>query len=87
MIVLLNNNQEVLDKLTQLHKDTRLNQNEFVSVNKLDWFLVKEKHQYIYKLNNIIKHNNIIKDNELNSLKTQITEDIRTIKLNKLFNN
>jgi hypothetical protein len=87
MIVLLNNNQEVLDKLTQLHKDTCLNQNEFVSVNKLDWFLVKEKHQYIYKLNNIIKHNNIIKDNELNSLKTQITEDIRTIKLNKLFNN
>ena len=87
MIVLLNNNQEVLDKLTQLHKDTRLNQNEFVSVNKLDWFLVKEKQHYIYKLNNIIKHNNIIKDNELNSLKTQITEDIRTIKLNKLFNN
>jgi len=87
MIVLLNNNQEVLDKLTQLHKDTRLNQNEFVSVNKLDWFLVKEKHQYIYKLNNIIKYPNIIKDNELNSLKTQITEDIRTIKLNKLFNN
>jgi len=87
MIVLLNNNQEVLDKLTQLHKDTLLNQNEFVSVNKLDWFLVKEKHQYIYKLNNIIKYPNIIKDNELNSLKTQITEDIRTIKLNKLFNN
>jgi hypothetical protein len=87
MIVLLNNNQEVLDKLTQLHKDTRLNQNEFVSVNKLDWFLVKEKQHYIYKLNNIIKHPNIIKDNELNSLKTQITEDIRTIKLNKLFNN
>ena len=87
MIVLLNNNQEVLDKITQLHKDTRLNQNEFVSVNKLDWFLVKEKQHYIYKLNNIIKHPNIIKDNELNSLKTQITEDIRTIKLNKLFNN
>jgi hypothetical protein len=92
MIVLLNNNQIVLnqivlDKLSQLYKDVNLNQNEFVSVNKLDWFLVKEKHQYIYKLDNVIKYPNIIKDNELNSLKTQITEDIRTIKLNKLFNN
>ena len=92
MIVLLNNNQIVLnqivlDKLSQLYKDVNLNQNEFVSVNKLDWFLVKEKHQYIYKLDNVIKYPNIIKDNELNSLKTQITEDIRTIKLDKLFNN
>jgi hypothetical protein len=64
MIVLLNNNQMVLDKITQLHKDTRLNQNEFVSVNKLDWFLVKEKQHYIYKLNNIIKY----VDKELNIL-------------------
>jgi hypothetical protein len=92
MIVLLNNNQIVLnqivlDKLSQLYKDVNLNQNEFVSVNKLDWFLVKEKHQYIYKLDNVIKYPNIIKDNELNKLKKQITEDIRTIKLDKLFNN
>ena len=92
MIVLLNNNQIVLnqivlDKLSQLYKDVNLNQNEFVSVNKLDWFLVKEKHHYIYKIDNVIKHNNIIKDKELNKLKKQITEDIRTIKLDKLFNN
>ncbi len=91
IIVLLNNNQEVLDKLSQLYKDTRLNQNDFVSVNKLDWFLCQHSTQrinhYIYKIDNVIKHNNIIKDNELNKLKKQITEDIRTIKLDKLFNN
>jgi hypothetical protein len=91
MIVLLNNNQIVLDKLSQLYKDVNLNQNEFVSVNKLDWFLYQHSEQrinhYIYKLDNVIKHPNIIKDNELNKLKKQITEDIRTIKLDKLFNN
>ncbi len=87
MIVLLNNNQEVLDKLSQLYKDVNLNQNNFVSVNKLDWFLCQEKQHYIYKLNNVIKHPNIIKDTYLDKLKKQITEDIRTIKLDKLFNN
>jgi DNA-directed RNA polymerase delta subunit len=86
MIILKNNPniENILKRIYQLYKDAKLDPNHFVSVDNLEWSLINENYQYIYKLNNEIKYNNSIKVSDKDRLLTQVTRELRTLKINKL---
>jgi hypothetical protein len=87
MIILKNNLniENILKRIYQLYKDAKLDPNHFVSIDNLEWSLINENYQYIYKLNNEIKYNNWIKiQSDKDELLTQVTRELRTLKIDKL---
>jgi len=86
MIILKNNDNivHILKRIYQLYKDTKLDPNHFVSIDNLEWSLINENYQYIYKVNNEIKYNNSIKVSDKDELLTQVTRELRTLKIDKL---
>ncbi len=86
-IIMLKNNlniENILKRIYQLYKDAKLDPNHFVSVDNLEWSLINENYQYIYKLNNEIKYNNSVKVSDKDELLTQVTRELRNLKINKL---
>ena len=92
-MIVVNNNTNIINnivnKLSNIYIESKLNPNEFITITELQWF-IQHNNQYMYvDINNKIKPSKII-DNQPDvkrKLLQTVKEDIRHYKLNKLLNN